>query len=61
MDSHLKALILARINEVAKEETENLVLTPKALDEYLRIVGKVQGLRVAIDIIEGMYTEYMKS
>lgn len=61
MDSHVKALILVELDKIAKAETQNLVLTPKTLDEYLRIVGKVQGLRLAMDIIEEQFTEYMKS
>lgn len=60
MDSHLKALILSELDKIAIAETENLVLTPKTLDEYLRIAGKVQGLRLAIEVIEEKYTEYMK-
>lgn len=60
MQSHLKALIINELQKTAQAETENLVLTPKTLDEYLRIVGKVQGLRLAIEIIDEQYTEYMK-
>lgn len=61
MDSHLKSLVLAQLDKTAREETENLVLTPKSPDEYLRIVGKVQGLRLAIDIIEQTFSEYINS
>lgn len=51
--------IIAEIEKSVQVETENLVLTPKTLDEYLRIVGKVQGLRLAVDIIREQYTEYV--
>lgn len=61
MDNHLKALILHELDKLAKAETENLVLTLKTPDEYLRIVGRVQGLRLAIEVIDETYTEYMKS
>ena len=60
MESHLKAIVLDALDKTAKAETENLVLTPKTLEEYLRIVGRVQGLRLAIDIIEDKYTEFLK-
>lgn len=60
MESHLKAIILAKLDEIARAETENLVLTPKTHDEYLRIVGRVQGLRLAIEVIDEQYTEYVK-
>ena len=60
MDSHLKSLILDAIDKAARSETENLVLTPKTLEEYLRIVGKVQGLRLSADIIDEQFTEYLK-
>jgi hypothetical protein len=60
VESHLKTLILDALDKTAKTEAENLVLTPKTLEEYLRIVGRVQGLRLAIDIIEETSTEYMK-
>lgn len=61
MESHLKAIVLDALEKTAQAETENLVLTPKTLEDYLRIVGRVQGLRLAMEIIEDKYTEYMKS
>lgn len=60
MESHLKSRIIAEIDKIANVETENLVLTPRTLDEYLRIVGRVQGLRLAIELIEETYQQYMK-
>lgn len=60
MESRLKALIIDELKKTATIETDNLVLTPKTLEEYRHIVGKVQGLRLAIEIIEQSYTDYMK-
>lgn len=61
MDSRLRHLIIDEINRVADQHTENLVLTPKTWEEYLRVVGIVRGLRLAVELIEATYTEYMKT
>lgn len=59
MIGDLLAQIIRELEKQSTEETENLVLTPKTLDEYLRIVGRVQGLRLAVDIIREQYSEYV--
>jgi hypothetical protein len=60
MDIYVKGLIEEEIERTAQTETENLVLTPKTLEEYLRIVGKVQGLRLAVDIMNRVYKEFLE-
>lgn len=61
MTSELIAKIFHALKSAAAEESENLFLTTKPHDEYLRIVGRVQGLRLAMELIEEAYTEHMKS
>lgn len=59
MDHHLRHLICDAIEKAAQTEAENLVLTPKTLEQYLVVVGKAQGLRLAIQILDETFSEYM--
>lgn len=57
----LRSIVAHKLEKAAGDLTENLVLTPKTHDDYLLIVGKVQGIRLAIELMEEAYSEYIKS
>lgn len=58
MDNALKNRIVAQLELLVQEQTENLVLTPAVdIAEYRHRIGIIQGLRESIQVLNSMFRE----